>query len=413
MNVWYVHPYAGGPGIGRYWRPFYFSYYWNRSGHRSTVLSASYHHLMEPDEQRRRGTTVDGVNYAYVPTLAYRGNGLGRMFSMLLFAVLLIPSCLVLAMRRGCPDAIIYSSPHPFAAISCWFAARMLRAKFVFEVRDIWPLSLVELGGWKATGVMTRLTGWIERFTYARSDKVISLLPCAEPHMRSKGLEPGKFLWIPNGVDISGPEPARQASKSSFARHIQSLRRQGFFVVIYAGAHGEPNALEGLVRSGALLKTRGAKVKIVLVGKGERKAYLQGIAEQCGGGVVEFHEQQPKEDIMAALSLASAGYISLKFQPLFRFGISPNKLWDYMLVGLPVIFACKAGNDPVGDSGCGISVDPECPEQIADAVKRLSLMSEDERCMLGRRGHEAVVADYTYEVLANKVLQGIDREQPA
>lgn len=91
MNVWYVHPYAGGPGIGRYWRPFYFSYYWNRSGHRSTVLSASYHHLMEPDEQRRRGTTVDGVNYAYVPTLAYHGNGLGRMFSMLLFAVLLTP----------------------------------------------------------------------------------------------------------------------------------------------------------------------------------------------------------------------------------------------------------------------------------------------------------------------------------
>lgn len=367
---------------------------------------------MEPDVQRRRGTTVDGVNYAYVPTLAYRGNGLGRMFSMLLFAVLLIPSCLVLAMRRGCPDVVIYSSPHPFAAISCWFVARILRAKFVFEVRDIWPLSLVELGGWKANGMMTRITGWLERFTYARSDKVISLLPCAESHMRSKGLEPGKFLWVPNGVDVHGPKPARPTSESSFVLHIQRLREQGFFVLIYAGAHGEPNALEGLVRSGALLKALGLKVKIVLVGKGERKVHLQGIAEQCGADVIEFHQQQPKEDIMVALSLASAGYISLKSQPLFRFGISPNKLWDYMLVGLPIIFACKAGNDPVRDYDCGISVDPECPEQIADAVKRLSLMSEDERRRLGRKGYEAVIADYTYEVLANKVLQGIDREQP-
>ena len=227
MNVWYVHPYAGGPGIGRYWRPFYFSYYWNRSGHRSTVLSASYHHLMEPDEQRRRGTTVDGVNYAYVPTLAYHGNGLGRMFSMLLFAVLLTPSCLVLAMRRGCPDAIIYSSPHPFAAISCWFAARMLRAKFVFEVRDIWPLSLVELGvegHW-----LDDSSYWLDRTlhlcTFRQGDLVAALRRTSYAQQRARA---GKVLWIPNGVDVNGPEPAREASKSSFARHIQSLRRQGF-----------------------------------------------------------------------------------------------------------------------------------------------------------------------------------------
>ncbi|EKT4532553.1 glycosyltransferase family 4 protein [Pseudomonas putida] len=411
MNVWYVHPYAGGPGIGRYWRPFYFSYYWNRSGHRSTVLSASYHHLMEPDEQRRKAARVDGVDYAYVPTLAYRGNGLGRMSSMLLFAVLLIPCCLLLAMRRGRPDAIIYSSPHPFAVISCWVVAKMLCAKFVFEVRDIWPLSLVELGGWKASGLMTRLTGWVERFAYAHSDKVISLLPCAESHMRNQGLEPGKFLWIPNGVDINGPRPAKPTGISAFAQHIQGLREQGYFVVIYAGAHGEPNALEGLVRSGELLKARGANVKIVLVGKGERKVHLQNVAKQCGGGMVEFHDQQPKEDIMAALSLASAGYISLKFQPLFRFGISPNKLWDYMLVGLPIIFACKAGNDPVKEYGCGLSVDPDHSEQIADAVNQLAILSEDERRRLGRKGHDAVVAAYTYEVLANKVLQGINCEQ--
>ncbi|GLO52029.1 glycosyltransferase WbuB [Pseudomonas putida] len=368
---------------------------------------------MEPDERRRKAARVDGVDYAYVPTVAYRGNGMGRMFSMLLFAVFLIPCCLLLAMRRGRPDAIIYSSPHPFAVISCWIAARVLCAKFVFEVRDIWPLSLVELGGWKATSLMTRLTGWIERFAYAHSDKVISLLPCAEPHMRSQGLEVGKFLWIPNGVDIAGPRPIKPTGKSAFARHIQSLREQGYFVVIYAGAHGEPNALEGLVRSGELLKACGANVKIVLVGKGERKAHLQNVAKQCGGGMVEFHDQQPKEDIMAALPLASAGYISLKFRPLFRFGISPNKLWDYMLVGLPIIFACKAGNDPVREFGCGLSVDPDCPEQIADAVNGLAILSEDERRMLGRKGYEAVLEDYTYEVLANKVLQGIDREQPA
>lgn len=412
MNVWYVHPYAGGPGVGRYWRPYYFSHYWNRSGHRSTVLCAGYHHLLEPDRRRSGTATVEGVEYAYVPTSRYHGNGLGRMFSMFLFALLLMPCCLLLALRRGRPDAIIYSSPHPFAVISCWLTARLLGARFAFEVRDLWPLSLIELAGWKASSPLTRITGWIERFAYARADKVISLLPCAESHMADKGLASRKFLWVPNGVDSQGVPPATPANASAFVQHVRALRDQGVFVIIYAGAQGEPNALEGLVRSARLLKEHSASVKIILVGKGERKAQLQAIATQDGSGLVEFHPQQPKEFIMAALKLASAGYISLKFQPIFRFGISPNKLWDYMLVGLPIIFACKAVNDPVDEYGCGFSVNPDCPEEIAGAIYRLLSLSEDERLALGRRGYEAVVAHYSYEKLANKVLQGLDDRQP-
>lgn len=411
MKVWYIHPYAGGPGVGRYWRPFYFSYYWQKNGHYSTVLTASYHHLMEPDMQRFKSTCIDGVSYAYVPTLAYRGNGVGRMLSMLLFTLMLFPICLLLAARRGCPDAIIYSSPHPFAVVTCWLAARLLRAKFIFEVRDIWPLSLVELGGWKASGILVRLIGWLERFAYSRSDRVISLLPCSEAHMSSLGLAPGKFLWVPNGVDPSASAHLDSVRDRPFVRHIKALRDQGFFVVMYAGAHGEPNALDSLVCSGALIKKAGIKAKIVLVGKGERKPHLLSLMEENGGGLVEFHDQQPKEEILAALALTSVGYISLRSQPIFRFGVSPNKLWDYMLMALPVIFACNAGNNPVETYNCGVSVDPESPEQIAEAIKNLSMLPEDELQTIGRRGHEAVVAGYTYDELAKKVVQSLNSER--
>lgn len=227
--------------------------------------------------------------------------------------------------------------------------------------------------------------------------------------MRPLGLAPGKFVWIPNGVD-PGALQSNAISDRPFVRHIEALRDQGFFVVIYAGAHGEPNALEALVSSGALLEQRGIKAKIVLVGKGERKAHLLKLAREQSGNSVEFHDQQPKEDIMAALKLASAGYISLRSRPIFRFGVSPNKLWDYMMMGLPVIFACIAGNDPVATYNCGLSVDPECPEQIAEAIEQMSLLTEEERRAIGRRGHEAVIASYTYAVLAQKVIQSIDSE---
>ncbi|TYO83364.1 glycosyltransferase family 4 protein [Pseudomonas sp. CK-NBRI-02] len=412
MNVWYVHPYAGGPGVGRYWRPYYFSKFWNKAGHRSVVISAGYHHLLEPDEKRTGTADVNGTEYVYVPTLRYLGNGLGRMLSMLMFAVMLLPFCIGQAFKRGRPDAIIYSSPHPFGVISCWLAARLLRAKFVFEVRDIWPLSLIELGGLKASNPLVRVTGWIERFAYARADKVISLLPCAEPHMASKGLAAGKFMWVPNGVDSSDAQPDLAVHESGFVQHVKSLRAQGTFVVIYAGAHGEPNALEGLVRSAKLLAEREADVRIILVGKGERKEQLKAIASQDASGLVEFFEQQPKEVVMAALKLASAGYISLKSEPIFRFGVSPNKLWDYMLVGLPVIFACKAGNDPVGDYDCGVSADPDSAEDIAAAISCLLPLSADERRAMGRRGHDAVLGHYTYEKLARKVVQGLGSGRP-
>lgn len=407
MNVWYVHPYAGGPGVGRYWRPYYFSKFWNQAGHRSVIISAGYHHLLEPDEKRSGVTCVNGAEYAYVPTLRYLGNGVGRMLSMLIFTMMLLPFCLILALKRGTPDAIIYSSPHPFGVVSCWLAARLLGAKFVFEVRDIWPLSLVELGGLKADNPLVRVTGWIERFSYARADKIISLLPCAEPHMADKGLAAGKFLWVPNGVDSSDISPDSAVSSSDLVRHVQVLKEQGVFVVIYAGAHGEPNALEGLVRSAGLLRERGASIRIILVGKGECKEQLKAIAAQDASGLVEFFDQQPKETIMAVLKLASAGYISLKSEPIFRFGVSPNKLWDYMLVGLPVIFACKAGNDPVSDYDCDVSADPDAPEDITAAIFRLLLLSEDERRTMGQRGRDAVLEHYTYESLALQVLNAL------
>lgn len=408
MNVWYIHPYAGGPGVGRYWRPYYFSKFWNEAGHESLVISASYHHLLEPDEARYHDAQVNGARYAYVPTLKYSGNGLGRMLSMLLFSIMLLPFCILRALGSARPDVIIYSSPHPFGVVSAWLAARLLGARFVFEVRDIWPLSLVELGGLRKSNLMVRLTGWIERFAYKHANRVISLLPCAQTHMVEKGLAGGKFFWVPNGVDTADDSSAPAGAEGPLVQRVRTLREQGCFVVVYAGAHGEPNALEGLVRSAGILEAAQVDVRILLVGKGERKSALMHYVQDTALRSVEFFDQQPKETVMAALKLASAGYISLKSQPIFRFGVSPNKLWDYMLMRLPVIFACKAGNDPVGDYGCGVVADPEDPESIAAAILHLQRLDDVEREAMGQRGYEAVLKDYAYEQLAHRVVRELE-----
>ncbi len=400
MRIWYIHPSAGGPGVGRYWRAYYFAKHWAKSGHQCMVISASYHHLLEPDSPRRVDEHKDGVHYAFVPTVRYSGNGIGRKLSMLLFSLLLAPYCLFRALKQGRPDAIIYSSPHPFGYVSAWLAAKLLRAKILFEVRDIWPLSLVELADMSPDSRVVKVTGWIEQFAYRKSDKVVSLLPCAKDHMVGKGLAPEKFVWIPNGVGGVELDSDEAITIAPLEQHVIDLRRQGNFVVIYAGALGEPNAIHTVLEAFRLLKASHPAIRLLLVGRGVMKSRLMQYAEREALTNVEFHDQIDKADVMKVLKQASAGYISLNPQPIFRFGISPNKLWDYMMAKLPVIFACKAGNNPVEDHQCGLSADPMDPESIADAIKAMSLHSDADRQRMGEAGYEAVLRLYEYKALA-------------
>lgn len=404
MNIWYVHPYAGGPGVGRYWRPFSFASAWQKSGHKVRVITASYHHLLEPNSLRKWRSQVRGVDYDFVPTLRYKGNGLARVMSMCLFSLVMIPWGLYTRFRSGRPDLIIYSSPHPYGFVSALFLARLFRAKIFFEVRDLWPLSLVELGSVPAGHPLVKVTELIEKFAYKTSDHVISLLPSADLHMHQKGLPLDRFTWVPNGADEI-PTSEEKKHVSPLLSRVHDLRNSGKFIVVYAGAHGEPNALHVLLEAARVLSNTGhLNIHFVLVGRGERKDSLSLLASSYGLQNVDFFDQVEKEIAMQAMHLCHAGFLSLKPEPIFRFGVSPNKLWDYMLMALPVVYVCRAANNPVLEYDCGLSADPDDINGIADIVLKLSQLPADELSAMGRRGREAVLGSYLYGNLAKKVL---------
>jgi glycosyltransferase involved in cell wall biosynthesis len=404
VNIWYVHPYAGGPGVGRYWRPFSFANAWQKGGHKVRVVTASYHHLLEPNEPRKWYSKVRDVNYDFVPTTRYKGNGLSRVVSMCLFSLALIPWGLYTSLRSGRPDLIIYSSPHPYGFVSAWLLARLFRAKIFFEVRDLWPLSLVELGSVPPGHPLVKVTELIERFAYKSSDHVISLLPSADRHMYKKGLPTGRFTWVPNGADEMPAYEGKEHLAPLLTR-LQQLRDSGKFIVVYAGAHGEPNALHVLIEAARVLSGAGnSHIHFVLVGRGERKESLSTLASSYGLDNVDFFDQVEKETAMQAMQCAHAGFLSLKPEPIFRFGVSPNKLWDYMLMALPVVYVCRAANNPVLEYDCGMSADPDDLQGVVDIIFKLSQLSSSELSNMGERGREAVLSSYLYGNLADKVL---------
>lgn len=187
-------------------------------------------------------------------------------------------------------------------------------------------------------------------------------------------------------------------SQSENRKIIDKEHAKGNKVVLFAGAHGIANALDTLLDAGKLLEDQ--PVTICLMGGGQEKERLQLRAHQEKIFNVIFLERVNKNEVGGILEFADILYIGLAKTDLFRFGISPNKMFDYMLAARPIISAIDAGNDMVKDAECGISVPAENPEAVAKAIKKLLALDDAERLRLGQNGKAYVLANHDYEKLA-------------
>jgi glycosyltransferase involved in cell wall biosynthesis len=168
---------------------------------------------------------------------------------------------------------------------------------------------------------------------------------------------------------------------------------------------GLPNALDTLLDAAALLRT--APLQIVLVGSGHEQARLaQRVADE-GLDHVRFLPPIPKAQIPSFLTAIDIAFIGWQRVPIYRFGIAPNKLMDYMMAGCAVLHAVEAGNDPVAEAGAGLTVAPESPEAVADGLQRLAALDAADRHAMGDRGRAFVLAHHTYPVLARRFLEAV------
>ncbi len=407
MRILLINHYAGSVRHGMEYRPYYLAREWVRLGHVVQIVAASQSHVRSVQPAvpgRSLRETVDGVDYLWLETPAYRGNGVGRVANIACFCARLALSAGRLA-REFRPDVVVASSTYPKDIWPAHRIARAAGARLVHEVHDLWPLSPIELGGMSPRHPFIRLCQAAEDFACRRADIVVSMLPRVHEHLRAHGLDLRKLHIVPNGVLTDEWDSPGDPLTGELAAHVAEARAAGRVIVGYAGAHGLANALDSLLDAAALLK--GEPFEFVLVGDGAERERLRRRVEREGLASVRLFGPVPKRQIPALLAQVDIAYIGLQRVPIFRFGIAPNKLMDYMMAGCTVLNAIEAGNDPVAESNCGTTVRAESPPAIAAGLRRLAALSVDERAAMGERGRDHVRRHHTWPVLAQRFIEAM------
>ena len=330
---------------------------------------------------------VEGVRFSWVKTPPYEGNGAGRVKNMLSFAARIWRS--KPTSELPAPDLVLGSTPHPFAALAAERVARRHRVPFVLEVRDLWPDSLVKVGGASPNHPLVRVLGWLERHLYASAHSIVTLLPNAAGHIVARGGKAERIVWVPNGVDFSiAPAATPRAPDAPFT-------------VVYAGSHGRANAIDSMVDAArALAGQSHPPVRFRFIGEGpERDRLKQAVADERLASV-SFDGPVPKEQIYRELQEADVLLATTRNIDLYEHGLSFNKLFDYLAAGRPIVFGAACPGNPVEEANAGMIVPPEDSDAMATAIRQLAVMTPDQRWEIGLRGRRFAEDNYDIRKLA-------------
>lgn len=379
-NLWIVNHYATHPQRGSSGsRHYSLARELVRRGWSVTILAAD---SIERSRGRVWSEDVGGVVFRYIRTPPYIGNGLGRLRNMASFASrLLLPTA-----ARGLPrpTLIIGSTVHPLAAWSAAKLARRYRVAFVFEIRDLWPATLIDMGVLSQHGLPTIALSRLERHLCEEGKAIITPLPNVAEYLAQIGVPAAKVNWISNGADVS------QFSHRPAAEHAT-------FTFGYLGSMGPANGLDTMLQGFAQHAAAVASTRLVLTGDGPLRSDLMQLAENHGlSERVAFELPVPKAQVPSVAARADCLVVNLLDLPVYRYGISLNKIFDYLAAGRPVIIATSARNNPVADADAGLTIPADDARAIGEAMTNMVMASPESRARWGERArrHAELVYDY-------------------
>ncbi|HHV42754.1 MAG TPA: glycosyltransferase family 4 protein [Clostridiaceae bacterium] len=402
-TIWILNHYAISPDMAGGTRHHDLGKELVRKGCDVTIFASGFDHgtkryIKISSKERITTETYNGVRFVWVNTHPYYGNNWHRIVNMASYGTRVLGAC------KGIqkPDVIIGSSLHPFAVLAGWWLAKRYKARFIFEVRDLWPQTAVDMGAMKNISLLARMLYAWEKFMYQRAEKIIVLLSNAKEYIVKRGIDPRKIIWIPNGVDLErfdNPDPLEPSSEAKrvFSQHSDKIK------VVYAGAHGPANGLEVIIEAAKILSRQAKPIHFILIGDGPEKTKLIQKTESPGIGNISFLDPVPKSQIPAVLQQADILVHCLKPLKVFKYGISPNKLFDYLASGKTIIMSAQASDEIIKQSKAGICVEPGNPDALVEGILNIIQMDPIQRKQFGTNGRAYVERYHSIQVLGEKL----------
>jgi glycosyltransferase involved in cell wall biosynthesis len=395
MHILLIHQaFMTGEGAGGT-RHYELAQHLVQNNHRFTAIASTISYLTgkrHSDDKNDNQNPASGVSvhrsYTYP---ALHRSFVHRVVSFLSFMV----SSLLTGLRIKDVDIVWGTSPPIFQAPSAWLLARMKRAPFVLEVRDLWPAFAVDMDVLR-NPLLIWMAEWIERFLYHRADHIIVNSPAYVGHVRDKGIPAERVTMIPNGVETAMFDPRAEGDKVR-----QEWNLNDHFVVLYAGAHGPANDLGTVLRAADRLRDR-RDIVFTMVGDGKDKPDLMQQAEAMNLPNVRFIAAQPKSRMPGILAAADVGLAILKDIPMFA-TTYPNKVFDYMAAGRPTVLAIDGViREVVEAAEGGVFTPPGDPGALAEVVRDLA--DHPERCReMGQSARAYVEAHFERVQQAEKL----------
>lgn len=383
-TVWILNHYAGNMFLVGGGRHYCLAKYLKENGYDPIVFCSNYDHFTRKDciESDRfwleKQEPETGVPYVFIKTRAYPNNGMQRVLNMVDFYRGLLKTAKQYAKTNGSPDVIYASSVHPLTLVAGIKIAKKFGIKCVSEVRDLWPESIVAYSSrWTRKSPLMRILYAGEKWIYKKSDAVIMTWAGGYDYIRDQGwqseIPESKVVHISNGVDL---DPYLQNIREH-PYEDADLSHAAYRNFIYTGSVRKVNNLGVLVESARQLKKTGnTAAKILVFGDGDELESLKKKSEDLDN--IVFKGRVPKQSIPSILSQGYASILHNSSTELDKYGQSQNKFFEYLAAGRPILMTYAVGHSVVRKYGCGVELDSQTPESIAEAIEALCALPDEE-----------------------------------
>lgn len=399
MKVLYFHQYFKTPSQAGSIRSYEFAKKLVERGHSVTMVCGISFNLNFPLEEGtcwHRGS-IDGINVIQIDVPLSNDDGVyKRALNFIKFAV----QCIKVVKRENFD--IIFSTSTPLTAgIPGIYAARKKHLKFVFEVRDLWP-ELPKAMGMK-NPILLKGMDILERKSYHYASGCIGLSPGIVEGIKKRSQLGKKVAMIPNGCDLDIFKPDDRELLS-----VEGIN-EGDKVAIFSGTHGLANGVDAILDAALELQKRGRKdIKLILIGRGKMKPSLVKRANKENLSNCIFLDLVPKRQLAKMVSSCDMGLMVLANVPAFYYGTSPNKFFDYIASGLPVVNNYPGWlADMINEHHCGEAIEPENPVAFADALELLA-DNPELRTTYGKNARKLAEKMFDREILSNQFVDFLE-----